>query len=233
MSNYVVLITGASKGLGYSLTELYLSQGHKVLATYRKNLEQLEKIKEDPNLILCQMDVSEEESVKNAFDYLKTKTNYIDILINNAAVYLEDRSKTIENIDIEKAMITLNINAVGPLRVLKYFYNFVEKGNKKLIINVSSEAGSISNCWRDREYAYCMSKSALNMLSAILQNYSIPKGIKVLSIHPGWMRTDMGGPDADIAPEEAAKGIYELSMKQWDLNDKNIYMDYTGKLMTW
>lgn len=233
MSNYIVLITGASKGLGYSLTELYLSQGHTVIATYRKNLEKLEHIKEDPNLILCQMDVSEEESVKRAYEFLKDKINYVDILINNAAVYLEDRSKTIETIDIEKAMTTLNINAVGPLRVLKYFYNLVEKGNKKLIINVSSEAGSISNCWRDREYAYCMSKSALNMLSAILQNYSIPKGIKVLSIHPGWMRTDMGGPDADIAPEEAAKGIYDLSMKNWDLNDKNIYMDYTGKLMTW
>lgn len=233
MSNYTVLITGASKGLGYSLTELYLSQGHIVVATYRKNLEKLENIKENPNLILCQMDVSEEENVKNAFEYLKDKIDYIDILINNAAVYLEDRSKTIETIDIEKAVITLNINAVGPLRVLKYFYNLVERGAKKLIINVSSEAGSISNCWRDREYAYCMSKSALNMLSAILQNYSIPKGIKVLSIHPGWMRTDMGGPDADIPPEEAAKGIYDLSMKNWDLNDKNIYMDYTGKLMTW
>lgn len=233
MSYYVVFITGASKGLGFSLTELYLNKGHKVIATYRKNLEKLEEIKNHPNLILYPMDVSDEESVRNAYEHMKDKINYIDILINNAAVYLEDKSKTIENIDIEKAIVTMNINSIGPLRVLKYFYSFVERGNKKLIINVSSEAGSISNCWRDREYAYCMSKSALNMLSAILQNYSIPKGIKVLSVHPGWMRTDMGGPDADIDPKEAAEGIYNLSMKDWDPKDKNIYMDYKGNLMSW
>lgn len=233
MSNYTVFITGASKGLGFSLTKLYLEKGHKVIATYRKNLEKLEEVKNHSNLILYQMDVSDENSVKNAFDFLKDKISHIDILINNAAVYLEDKTKTIENVNIEEAIITLNINSIGPLRVLKYFYSFVERGNKKLIINVSSEAGSISNCWRDREYAYCMSKSALNMLSAILQNYSIPKGIKVLAIHPGWMRTDMGGPNADIAPEEAAEGIYNLSMKNWNVSDKNIYMDYKGNLMTW
>jgi NAD(P)-dependent dehydrogenase (short-subunit alcohol dehydrogenase family) len=231
--NYIVLITGASKGLGYSLTELYLSKGHLVIATYRKNLENLEKIKENKNLLLYKMDVSDEESVKTAYEYIGNKVKYIDILINNAAIYIEDKSKTIENIDIENVIQTLNVNSIGPLRVLKYFYPLVEKGFKKLIINISSEAGSISNCWRDREYGYCMSKSALNMLSAILQNYSKNKGIKVLSIHPGWMRTDMGGPNADISPEESAEGIFNLSLKEWDVNDKNIYMDYKGNIMTW
>lgn len=231
--NYIVLITGASKGLGYSLTELYLSKGHLVIATYRKNLENLEKIKENKNLLLYKMDVSDEESVKTAYEYIGNKVKYIDILINNAAIYIEDKSKTIENIDIENVIQTLNLNSIGPLRVLKYFYPLVEKGFKKLIINISSEAGSISNCWRDREYGYCMSKSALNILSAILQNYSKNKGIKVLSIHPGWMRTDMGGPNADISPEESAEGIFNLSLKEWDVNDKNIYMDYKGNIMTW
>ena len=231
--NYIVLITGASKGLGYSLTELYLSKGHLVIATYRKNLENLEKIKENKNLLLYKMDVSDEESVKTAYEYIGNKVKYIDILINNAAIYIEDKSKTIENIDIENVIQTLNLNSIGPLRVLKYFYPLVEKGFKKLIINISSEAGSISNCWRDREYGYCMSKSALNILSAILQNYSKNKGIKVLSIHPGWMRTDMGGPNADISPEKSTEGIFNLSLKEWDVNDKNIYMDYKGNIMTW
>lgn len=232
--SYNVLITGASKGLGFSLTNIYLKNGHKVIATYRKNLEDLEKIKDtNKNLILVPMDVSSEDSVKVSYEIIKEKVSFIDILINNAGIYIEDRSKTIENIDIEKVITTFNVNSVGPLRVLKYFYPMVERSNKKLIINISSEAGSIGDCWRDREYGYCMSKSALNMLSMILQNYSKNKGIKVLVIHPGWMRTDMGGPDADISPDESANGIYNLSLKEWDVNDKDIYMDYLGRKMNW
>jgi len=230
---YNILITGASKGLGYSLTELYLSQGYFVIATYRKNLGNLENLKGNSNLLHSLMDISDENSVKEAYESIKEKVDHIDILINNAAIYLEDKSKTIEDVDIEKVIQTLNTNSVGPLRVLKYFYPLVEKSTKKLIINISSEAGSISNCWRDREYGYCMSKSALNMLSMILQNYGKNKGVKVLAIHPGWMRTDMGGPDADISSKESAEGIFKLSLKDWDVNDKNIYMDYTGEIMSW
>ncbi|PMQ01182.1 MAG: short-chain dehydrogenase [Dictyoglomus sp. NZ13-RE01] len=230
---YNVLITGASKGLGFSLTRIYLERGHKVIATYRQNLEYLEEIKDKyENLILYPMDVASEESVRTAYNFISSKVPAIDILINNAAIYIEDRTRTIENIDIDRVVWTLNVNAVGPLRVLKYFYPLVEKGNKKLIINVSSEAGSIGNCWRDREYGYCMSKSALNMASAILQNYGKEKNIKVLVIHPGWMRTDMGGKDADISPDEAGEGIYSLSMKDWKI-DKDIYMDYKGNKMPW
>lgn len=229
---YRVLITGASKGLGFSLTNIYLKNGHEVIATYRKELENLEKIKDSKNLILASMDVSSEESVRSAFEIIKEKVPFIDILINNAAIYIEDRSRTIESIDIDKVLWTLNVNSVGPLRVLKYFYPMVERSNKKLIINISSEAGSIGNCWRDGEYGYCMSKSALNMVSAILQNYAKISNIKVLVIHPGWMRTDMGGMDADISPDESAEGIYHLSMKDWKI-DKDIYMDYKGEKMPW
>ncbi len=231
---YSVLITGASKGLGFSLTNIYLRSNHKVIATYRKNLENLEEIANKyENLALVPMDISSEDSVKSAYELIKERISSIDILINNAAIYIEDRSKTIENIDIEKVITTLNVNSVGVLRVLKYFYPMVEGGNKKLIINISSEAGSIGDCWRDREYGYCMSKSALNMLSMILQNYSKDKGVKILVIHPGWMRTDMGGPDADISPEESAEGIYNLSLREWNVNDKDIYMDYLGRKMNW
>lgn len=231
---YSVLITGASKGLGFSLTNIYLGSNHKVIATYRKNLENLEEIANKyENLILVPMDISSEDSVKSAYELIRERISSIDILINNAAIYIEDRSKTIENIDIEKVITTLNVNSVGVLRVLKYFYPMVEGSNKKLIINISSEAGSIGDCWRDREYGYCMSKSALNMLSMILQNYSRDKGVKILVIHPGWMRTDMGGPDADISPEESAEGIYNLSLREWDANDKDIYMDYLGRKMNW
>lgn len=79
---------------------------------------------------------------------------------------------------------------------------------KKVIVNISSEAGSIGECWRDREFDYCMSKAALNMQSVLLQKYLKSEGIKVLAIHPGWMRTDMGGAEADISPDTSAGGRF-------------------------
>jgi NAD(P)-dependent dehydrogenase (short-subunit alcohol dehydrogenase family) len=127
---------------------------------------------------------------------------------------------------------TMDVNAFGPLRVIQQFLPLLKKGPRKLIINISSEAGSLADCCRSMEYAYCMSKSALNMASRILQNALAPAGFKVLAIHPGWMRTDMGGPEADIAPDEAADGIFELAMRQWQLDD-NIYMDYQGTILPW
>jgi NAD(P)-dependent dehydrogenase (short-subunit alcohol dehydrogenase family) len=112
------------------------------------------------------------------------------------------------------------------------FLPLLQKGQRKLIVNISSEAGSIADCQRQREYAYCMSKAALNMQSKILQNYLGSKGFKVLAVHPGWMQTDMGGSDADIHPDVAAEGIFELAARDWSSNDE-IYLDYRGNSMRW
>lgn len=77
-----------------------------------------------------------------------------------------------------------------------------------------------------------MSKAALNMQSKILQNYLKPRGFKILAVHPGWMKTDMGGVEADIHPDEAAEGIFNLAVKNWDPDDA-IYMDYRGQPLPW
>ena len=77
-----------------------------------------------------------------------------------------------------------------------------------------------------------MSKTALNMQSKILQNYLGPDGFKILVLHPGWMRTDMGGADADIHPDESAESIFRLATKDWQPSD-GIYMDYDGSPRRW
>ncbi|MEJ5283588.1 MAG: SDR family oxidoreductase [Brevinematia bacterium] len=227
----VVLITGASKGLGFVLVEKFLLKDYIVIATYRKDKEFLEKIKHQ-NLSLFQMDVGDELSVKKCFEDIIKSYKSIDVLINNAAVYLEGKKPTppITEIDIEKAMITYNVNSLGPLRVLKYFSPLIMKGKDKLIVNISSEAGSIADCWRDREFGYCMSKAALNMLTKILSNYGKKDGVKVYSVHPGWMRTDMGGSDADISPEEAAEGIVNFVLSEHSSHE---FYDYKGNPMKW
>ena len=115
-----------------------------------------------------------------------------------------------ERFDFDMLISEFDINAVAPLRIVREFVNLVKKSELKTIVNISSEAGSIGMSGRESEYAYCMSKAGLNMASKLLQNSYAKDDIKVYSVDPGWMRTDMGGPSAHLEPEESAFEILNL-----------------------
>jgi NAD(P)-dependent dehydrogenase (short-subunit alcohol dehydrogenase family) len=231
-----ILITGADRGLGLSLAGKFLQAGFWVFAGKHAPETNLRGLAEQfpETLAIVSLDVTDMNSVRQAAAAVSQQTPTLDILINNAAVHLEDAQVPLAQLDLTDQHLekTMNVNTFGPLRVTQQFLPLLEKGNRKLVINITSEAGSIADCWREREYAYCMSKAALNMQSTILQNHLRSRGFKVLAIHPGWMRTDMGGPDADISPDTAAAGIFELATRQW-LPDDEIYMDYEGNPMRW
>jgi len=231
-----VLITCADKGLGLSLADRFLRGGFHVFAGIYLSGENLGRLAGQfpGKLTSTGLDVTDLTSVRLAAQTVAKQTPALDILINNAAVYLQKPVKPLEELDFTDLhfQTTMDVNAFGPLRVTQQFLPLLEKGGRKLMVNISSEAGSVTDCTRTSEYAYCMSKSALNMASRILQNYLKPRGIKVLAIHPGWMRTDMGGPEADLHPDEAAEGIFALALKQWQLEDE-IYMDYRGQVLSW
>ncbi|MGE5604390.1 MAG: SDR family oxidoreductase [Bacteroidota bacterium] len=229
-----VLITGAGRGLGLSLTIKFLEKGNFVVAGYHGSPEKLLNLSNQysERLFPVKLDVTDETEVAKAAVDTANRIGSLDILINNAGIHLEEAYLPLEEINFDSMLTTLQINTLGPLKVAKHFIGLLEKGSGKLLVNISSEAGSISACWRDREYDYCMSKAALNMQSKIMQNYLKPRGIKILAVHPGWMRTEMGGAKADIAPEEAAEGIFQLTQKKWSL-DEGMYFDYLGKPMNW
>ncbi|MCX7682200.1 MAG: SDR family oxidoreductase [Anaerolineae bacterium] len=229
-----IFITGADKGLGFSLAEKFLSEGYHVFAGQYITRERLQLLVErfPQTLTIVPLDVSDEASVSQAARTVAGLTDALDVLINNAAVYLEGARPVLEDDTGAHWLRTLDVNALGPLRVTRRFLPLLERGRRKLIVNISSEAGSIADCWRDREYAYCMSKAALNMQSRILHNYLTPRGFTVLAVHPGWMRTDMGGPDADLDPAESAAGIFALVTRDWSPDDP-IYVDYQGRPMRW
>lgn len=231
-----ILITGADKGLGLSLVEKFSKEGCLVFASHleRAPYKLAELAEMNDSVRMMHMDVASDESVSNAaVEFAEICTDAgLDIIINNAGVHFEESYAVLEDVNFEIALRTYNINALGPLRIVKYFLSFLKKGDKKLILNISSEAASLSDCWREKEFDYCMSKAALNMQSMILQNYLKKERIKLISVHPGWMRTDMGGVKADIDSSESAEGIYELAGKDFTLNDP-VYMDYRGKIMHW
>jgi NAD(P)-dependent dehydrogenase (short-subunit alcohol dehydrogenase family) len=228
-----VLITGANFGLGLSLTRTYLKNNFLVFAGYLEEKDNLTNLKKEneQKLYLVQMDVSSLDMIKKAVAFVETKIESIDILINNACVH-QNKNIILEELDFEDFHYTMDVNAFGPLKVTQVLLPLLQKGNIKMIINISSEAGSIGSCERENEFAYCMSKAALNMESRILQNYLGPKGFKILAVHPGWVQSRMGGPDATIPAGDSANNIFNLSMKKWRKNDP-IYLDHLGNILEW
>jgi len=230
-----IFITGADKGLGYSLAQRFLRAGAHVFAgQHQANSDLSDLAKSFPKTLTpISLDVTQLESVSQAANTVAKLVPALDVLINNAGVMLENRTPLLE-LDLARLPLfeTLDVNTFGPLRMVQQFLPLLEKSDHKLILNISSEAGSITDCWRESEFAYSMSKAALNMQSKILQNHLKPRGFKILAVHPGWMRTDMGGADADINADEAAEGIFNLAVKKWDLDDE-IYMDYRAQPISW
>ena len=239
LTDKVAVVTGAAQGIGKAIAETLAQRGaHVVIADIK--LEKAEATAQaiaagaGRRAIAVQCNVADSASAAALIDRTLAEFGRMDILINNAGVHLEKESASLEELNFSDGHLerTLAVNAFGPLRVAQQFLPLLEKGHDKLIINISSEAGSIADCWRSREFAYCMSKAALNMQSKLLRNYLAPRGFRVLAVHPGWMRTDMGGQSADISPDQAAAGIFDL-VRQGHQPSDEIYLDYQAKPLRW
>ena len=230
-----ILITGAANGLGFSLAQIFLEKGHTVFAIDRAFLENLVELKEKyrNKLIIYEVDVTRENDIQRIANEIRKITTSIDILVNNAGIYLERERPDIEQIDFEKISKTLETNAIGPLKMTKHFLPLLRNSKSfKLIVNMSSEAGSISNQSRESEFGYCMAKAALNMQSKILNNRLKKEGIKVLTLAPGWFSSDMGGAEAPMTPLEAAENVVNTIFLDWNIDDP-IFIDTDSFPMNW
>jgi NAD(P)-dependent dehydrogenase (short-subunit alcohol dehydrogenase family) len=231
-----VVISGADKGLGFALTTRFLHAGFRVFAgAYSSSSSFSALLQKFPEtLTVLPLDVTDMQSIREAVKRVAEHAPALDILINNAGVHIDTEETPLEELDFTDQHLekTMAVNAFGPLRMLQQFLPLLAQGRRKLLLNISSESGSITDAKREKVFAYCMSKAALNMQSKLLQNYLGPRGFKVLAIQPGWMRTDMGGPNAEIAPEESAEGIFTLAMQDWTPQDM-IYLDYQGNPLPW
>lgn len=230
-----ILVTGANRGLGLSLTKIGLDYGHHLYAGVRntemgaiKQLKELQKMY--PNhLNIIQLDVTDEDSVMKAVDEVKIHVDSLDCIINNAGI-LNERGSKIEELDIEACKIAFDINALGPVRVIKHFLPLLKKGERQSIINISTDAASLTNAYNE-DYPYGLSKVALNMLSEKLHIYLKDEDIQVLSVHPGWMKTEMGGENAPLNPIESAEGIYKMAERKKTIESAHVFVDYQGRPM--
>ncbi|MBN1515183.1 SDR family NAD(P)-dependent oxidoreductase [Candidatus Sumerlaeota bacterium] len=234
MESLQILITGANRGLGLELAAEFLRRGHRVCAINRNTSDAWSALEKQYSQKSYQApgDVADEDSIEKALHCIAVKFGHLDLIINNAGVHWEQTNPLIEDADLSVYAKTYEVNSVGPLRVVKHSLPLLRQGRLKLIANISSESGSIGSSRRRSEYSYCMSKAALNMACKILQNSLKDEGIKVLAVHPGWFRSDMGGPAAPISTAESARAVAELLLKPVDL-DGPIYVDLHGDEMEW
>jgi NAD(P)-dependent dehydrogenase (short-subunit alcohol dehydrogenase family) len=233
--NKTVLITGATRGLGFFLTKKYLEDGATVFAGARDistpMLEEL-KLEFPKTLVPITLEVTDSSSVGEAAFNVGKHTAKIDVIINNAAIHNNSSFEILENADIEDCLPVYDVNSLGPLRVVKAFLPLIKKSASAKIINISSESGSISTCRREKEFDYCMSKAALNMGTKLLSNYLKKYNITVLAVHPGWMRTDMGGSNAHLDPYETACQLVAL-FDGINSTDHPVLIDNNGDSIPW
>ena len=226
MSNVVMVTgTGRSYALGYNIALRYLEAGDTVIATIRKPSPDIDSLKEQygDKLIVATMDLLNTESVAAAAREVAEVTDHIDILINNAVGVAPDVDKGFFDANLDNIPRTLDLISVGTLRVIKAFYPLLHNSEGTgLIMNISSEAGSIEKCYRTTGMDYGMGKAALNMATMYLYNTFKDEGkVNIFAVHPGWIRTN-GKADnpAPLSSYEAAGILKDLFETRRD--------DFTG-----
>ncbi len=236
------LVTGADRGLGLDLTEQLLQQDYRVFAgQFMADWPELGQLQQKcPRLLeLVALDVSQDASVEQAAQWIKEQTDHLDILINNAGISGgKDNTLTVfDDLDFDWTQHVYNINAVGPLRVTNALLPLVMNSETKLVVNISSEAGSIKRSHRRGWFAYCMAKAALNMQSSIVHNNIYPLGGQVLVIHPGFLQSYITGRknhEAATPTDTAARQILDIiAQRQQYLADEPTFIDHEGKLWPW
>ncbi|ANS76867.1 short-chain dehydrogenase [Paenibacillus yonginensis] len=240
--NRYAFVTGADRGVGLALVKGLLARGYTVFAgQYMPEWTELAELKREQgdSLLLVPLDIGSGYSVGEAAKQVTAVTDRLELLVNAAAILGDTEASIEDELNFEEMQQVYNVNTLGALRVTNALIGLVLKGEGKLVVNISSEAGSVEDSERTGWFAYCMSKSALNMQSKLIFNRIAPQGGKVLVVHPGWVRTYMSGQlstEGELSADESAAAILRLSderlqpgYKQQELS----LIDYSGRQMNW
>jgi NAD(P)-dependent dehydrogenase (short-subunit alcohol dehydrogenase family) len=234
-----VLITGTGRpyALGFNLVKRYLENGDCVFASVRRPSEALEALKQEypDRLHILTMDIASTESVNAAAREAETLTSCIDLIINNATTASADTMKELPDFDLDLIAPAVNVGAVGPIRVLKAFLPLLRKSRiGALVVNISSEAGSIGKCYRTFYLDYGTEKAALNMLTMTMHNYfKNEPDLNIICIHPGWIRTNPDNHEAPLDPYEHAETLRCLFETKRHDKDGPVFITHTGEPYPW
>lgn len=221
-----VLITGANRGIGLEYARQFAAKGYKVIGTVRDpaDAKELSAVADrvEP------LDVTDAASVAVLAKRLHGVP--IDILVNNAGVF-DRRDATVDKVDFAMMEQTLAVNTLGPLRVAQALLPNLRAGKRRTIVSMSSQLGSIEQS-NGRWYAYRASKAALNQINRTLSAELAPEGFICVVLHPGWVRTDMGGAAATYSPQESVSGLIAVIEKLAPADNGRFY-DFKGTPIPW
>ncbi|MBR9698932.1 SDR family oxidoreductase [Candidatus Woesearchaeota archaeon] len=201
----IALVTGGNRGIGYEICKQLAEQGHTIILAARdaaKGKEAAEALQNKKlDVVHCALDITDDKSVKECFEFVRNEFGKLDILINNAGIMLDEFTPASE-VGADVVRETLETNTIAPLRVAQAFLPLMKSNHYGRIVNVSSGAGQLSAAFSGFP-GYRISKAGMNMVTNVLANELEQYNIKVNSCSPGWCRTDMGGKHA---PKSAAEG---------------------------
>lgn len=230
MTMHTIFISGANRGIGLALVEYYLHLGCRVHATFRKadSSTALLALQQEFNQLTChQLDVTDYPAIAK----LQASLPAIDLLINNAGYY-GPKGYGFGNTDVEQWRRVLEINTIAPLKLVEMLYPLLQAGSLKQIACISSKVGSMSENTSGGGYIYRSSKAALNSVVKSLSNDLTNNGFTVVALHPGWVQTEMGGPNALISPTVSAEGLAKV-MQGLSVKDSGRFLSYDGTEIPW
>lgn len=228
-----ILITGANRGLGLEFTRQYLEDGNEVIATAR-NMDTIDDLTDlrdehEDRLAIHELDVTDTETIESTHEAVVESHGELDLLINNAGTMGSKESfDSITELDLETVF---DVNTLGPFRVTQQFLPMVQSSSGKVIF-ITSLMGSIEDNGIGGSYPYRISKAGLNMLGRTLSNDYPESEVKFLLLHPGWVKTRMGGDGAKIDRTTSVSGMRTVIA---DLNEEmnGEFYNYDGEQMPW
>ncbi len=231
---YTALITGANRGIGLELTRQYAADGWRVLACCRQP-EKADALNllaaQHPDLVsVHRLDVTNLAQIEQLSKELAGEA--IDLLMNNAGIYPLADSKGFGHTDCKEWMLAFQVNTMAPLKMAEAFVGQVAKSEKKVIATISSKMGSIDDNTGGGSYLYRSSKAAVNMVVNNLSLDLMSDGIIAVVLNPGWVLTDMGGPNAMIPVEQSVTGLRQVIGKL-TLDDSGKFFNYDGQDIAW
>ncbi|USH04973.1 SDR family oxidoreductase [Grimontia kaedaensis] len=231
MASKHMLITGANRGIGLALTQIYLDAGWHVHACCRHPSEATDLnalATQYESLSIHALDVTDHADIDALAQSLSGKQ--FNLILNNAGYY-GPKGCGFGNTDMDEWRKVLEINTLAPLKIAEAFYPHLLAA-KGTFAAVSSKVGSMAENTSGGGYIYRSSKAALNSVVKSLSNDLSSQGIISVALHPGWVQTEMGGPNALISAEESAQGLYVV-LEGLEAKDSGGFLNYQGEKIPW